>query len=1073
MSTTRSTKAKTRFLDVDGRELLLASSVSKTHRDILFEYLARPDVEQEEPPVDTQGKKAKKKTIDVVVDFSDPLSGKPLTPGPNAILCQKCGLNKFGCKNPYLEPIGAEDPLITVVFESVSKVEDEKGVICSGGTSGHLASLFSKICQKLDFPYNRIRWLPLVRCSKKIDDGKTLNYKTKAQWCGHYALDDIRRHPPKIIMPIGTTALGYFSYKSNAQDWGGKLLTFRGWPDDWLMDPKFSRPSPYPVDPEKYPEAAGWTVEWHPFFGKPPTSFDRIPLMPVQHPKIILAAANRTVSQRWFTEIAAVIQSAKDGITPRQYDRPWYKISEDPDEIIANLQWLIDHRRTLVTYDTETTGLYPFSEGAAIVYMMFRWDDDQGEPRSIGFPWDYDGSPIRPYIDELSPVVVAALQASRLIGHNLTFDALFTYANVKGVDLDKLADACGFDTWHEAFVLQQQRGTLGLDMMAYRFVPDLAGYDEDYSILIELYRELLHPDEGGHYANCPAEYRETHFKHYVMGDVEVAHQTHHVLQEKLAESPTYKIPLAHPTLRGKFRLYSPPSRHFVYNRIVSPASQVLIKMMGRGMHINLDELSFQEETFPQLIFEARRKMREVTPEVLAWCETMEATEPGWFFDLESKEQLRHVLFTLMGLPVKNLTESGRKKYESVSDAERFESREDFLKMAAIDKFTLNILAAENPKVRPLLEYRSIYKQYSSYVRPMRNIHSAGIDKRERSKHQHLMRDGRVHAKFIIPGTRSGRLASADPNLQQLGSRGMVKRLYGSRFGREGGIYQGDLSQIELRLIAAACGDESMVRAYCDNIDLHSLTMSKIFNLPYDHCTKEYTGLLQKAGKDTEAKDLERKRKLGKTLNFLTGYGGGAQGFQGTLAEDGIYYDLDTCESFLAAFFEAYPSLRKYLSFYKHFIQENAVAVSILGRVRAFEEVYSDDKGLVNKALRAGCNHLIQATASDMMLICNSVIEGLMREAELQSVITSTVHDSLVIDFYRPEIQTVHDIVMDVFTNIPDVLEAWLGQDIDLSWSRVLPFDGDAEVGANYGDLHKIERTGNDWDAIFAKMDEKE
>jgi DNA polymerase I-like protein with 3'-5' exonuclease and polymerase domains len=111
--------------------------------------------------------------------------------------------------------------------------------------------------------------------------------------------------------------------------------------------------------------------------------------------------------------------------------------------------------------------------------------------------------------------------------------------------------------------------------------------------------------------------------------------------------------------------------------------------------------------------------------------------------------------------------------------------------------------------------------------------------------------------------------------------------------------------------------------------------------------------LQKAGKDKEAKDLDRKRQVAKTVNFLTGYGGGAFGLQNTLAARSIYLPIEECEKIIESFFDSYPALKLHLQHYKHFIMESAVAVSIFGRVRIFEEVHSDDREAISKALRAG------------------------------------------------------------------------------------------------------------------------
>jgi len=1086
----RSRKSKLRVVSPIGEEVSL-KHIPKHFRDTLELHHTEAIV------IDQKGDRQ------WTIDLSSPLTlwltteeglkedTRALQPGPQSPICHKCELFQ-DCKNPFIQPYGSDDPLISVFYEFTSGTEDDQGKGGVGGIAQRLRDVWNNMAKHAKLPFDRIRWVPMLRCAnrpKKVYDQKTgkttmvkkvVNTKTKINWCGLYAVQDVMMHPPVLMMPVGSVVLGYFSYKSNAQDWSGKQLTYRGWPDDWLTE-------------ERYKTQNG--PRFHPLFG--PYEDFRLPIVPVQTPGIVDATQIRKLKDEWLRSIVKAMKMALAGIPARQYILDHYVISEKPEEIIESLQWLIDHPKTLVAFDTETTGLKAYAEGASIVYVMLRWEAD-GQPKSIGFPWDFPESPLKPHLGTIAPYLTRALESSVLVGHNLTFDALFGAANFEGIDLDRLANACKFDTWHEAFVLRQAKGSLGLDMMAYQHVPELGGYDEDFSLLIESERELLHPEEGGHYAKCPDQYKETHLKPYVMGDVEVTFKTHEALRNKYDNCATYKIPLAHPTKRGKFYWYQTISRKQVYDKIVSPASGTLIKMMGRGLKVDLKELSFQEEMFPQLIFETRKKLREITPEVLEWCEYMESQTPGWFLDLESKDHLRTILYEKMRLPIKAITSAGQARIKegkfyvnrvedvigpvekaekailkvSNNDEDFLAKWKDFLKVIAIDKFSLNGLSAENPKVRPLLEYRSIFKQYASYIRTIRNINTKGIDKKVRTKDQHLARDGMVHTQFLITGTRSGRLSSRDPNLQQLPARGQVKRIYVSRFGEQGCLYQGDLSQIELRLIAAACGDEAMVDAYVRGIDLHSLTMSRIFKMPYEHCIKDHVSALQKAGKDKEAKECELKRKISKTINFLTGYGGGAQGLQGTLAQDGIYQTLEECEAFLEAFFDSYPALREYLSYYKGFIEKNHVAVSMLGRVRIFEEAGSEDNGLKNKALRAGCNHLIQATASDMMLCCICAIETLMRDAGLKSILISTVHDSLLVDCVREELPMVHEIVMSVFTNIPDILETWLGSDVDLSWTRILPFDGDSEVGKNYLDMIKLSHGENDWADVFRRMDEE-
>jgi DNA polymerase-1 len=230
--------------------------------------------------------------------------------------------------------------------------------------------------------------------------------------------------------------------------------------------------------------------------------------------------------------------------------------------------------------------------------------------------------------------------------------------------------------------------------------------------------------------------------------------------------------------------------------------------------------------------------------------------------------------------------------------------------------------------------------------------------------------------------------------------------------------------------------------------------------------------LQKKGRDKEAKKLDTERKISKTCNFLTGYGGGALGLQNALAMQEVYLPLEECEKFLESFFDSYPSLRRYLALYKRFILDNGCAVSVFGRVRPFEDVYSDDRTIQSKALRAGCNHLIQTTASDMMLVSLIAIENIMRSEGLESLLVSTVHDSLLIDSVKEELPVIHEIVMSVLHNIPETFELMFGVKSYLNWMQLVPFAGDSDIGKNYSDLKKIPTSEVDWDEVFESFKPK-
>ena len=1085
----------------------------------------------------------------------------PLVPGPDSPICKQCKLIDCGAKIPFMPYAGPTNPLVTIVMDSVSYKEDDRGGIGKDGPTALICKIIEDTYEEHGVALSEIRFAPLTRCASRV---KGANYKAAGGWCRDYLVDDLRRHTPSLIMPVGSVALGALSYKSNAQDWGGRLLTYRGWPDDWLTDPDYMLPRPDPSDieglavlkeavsaetdrvkaemPKKEcaPEnalvlarsaekeaklrakeekklrkarldAAKDTaaksvsyrcVEGHPVFGLPPMDV-RVPMVPIQSPRLIYMMQNPRIVARWKQDIVNALKLARKGTVAPSYTRPWYRVSEDVEEVEGVLTELCEHPGILLCYDTETTGLKPLAENAAIVFMMLRWDDPvTKEPKSLGFPWDFDTSVLKPHLKRLTPLVLKVLAQSTLLGHNLTFDVLYTHFTVgvpslegmtgdalirrKNELLCALASAAKNDTWHMRYTLRQERGSLGLEILVYDYCPDLAGYEEDMTLLIELHREKMHPaaGKGGHYANCPKDKWATHLVPYVMGDVEGCRGAYDKIVAKMEDAKTYRIPLAHPRSLSNFRLFEPPSRKFVYSDIMSPAARTLMKLMGRGMCVDMEALRELESSVPLAVITKRNELEGVSSTVTNWVKDMRHMHPDDFeFDLESKDVLRQLLFEQLKMPVQRLTKGGRKLYgEDETKWEKNiktflrtklgrlptpdEMRAELLEKAALDKFTLNKLAVDFKEVRPLQEYRKVHKLWSTYVRPLRNSFNSEIDTKPREKEQHLCSDGMIHAQFMLTGTRGGRLSCRDPNLQQLPRKGDAKKMFVSRFGARGCLYQADLSQIELRLLAAGCGDPTMVKAYFDGTDLHTLTASRIFNLPYEHFTKEHMGWLQEHNKHEEAKELSEKRSIGKTTNFLTGYGGGAFGLQTTLANNGIYLPLEECEVIIDSFFNSYPSLQRHLQLYKKFIMEKAVAVSLFGRVRVFEEVRGEDKEFISKALRAGCNHLIQATASDMMLVALIVIEALMQEAGLESMLVSTVHDSLLIDAVRSELPVLHEIVYWVLNNFHEVLPAYFGPQYDTSWMLV-PFAGDCELGVNYYDMTKVEAENNDWDKLLA------
>ena len=154
-------------------------------------------------------------------------------------------------------------------------------------------------------------------------------------------------------------------------------------------------------------------------------------MVPLQAPRVVWAARTPAVTARWHEHITAAAKVISSHPEPLNYDRPWFVITWDTEEILASLGELIDNPGTVVAFDTETTGLWQFVDGQSVVFVMLRWTDKDGKNRCIGFPWDWPDSPLsKESRAAVAPRLVEALMASRVVGHNLVFDMLWVYATM-------------------------------------------------------------------------------------------------------------------------------------------------------------------------------------------------------------------------------------------------------------------------------------------------------------------------------------------------------------------------------------------------------------------------------------------------------------------------------------------------------------------------------------------------------------------------------------------------------------------------------------------------------------------
>jgi hypothetical protein len=515
---------------------------------------------------------------------------KGLVPNETNPYCLKCGLNKLGCKGP-MTPVGSATPKVTILLEAVSPKEEAGGLACDGSKNGIIRKHVERLITGHNIKADEIRWLPLTRCA--VYEKIKINYKTKGNWCRAFVVDDLQRHPPAVVLAVGSTPLGALSHKSSAQDWSGLALNWRGWPDDWLTNQKFKQfGHPTQLPPPK-PES--WRTLWA-----------------IQAPYIIYAQRSREVLVAWLKQINQGLSYGMRAPEAKEYTPAHYQLVSDPDQLIAALDAIPDG--TELDYDTETTGLYPFNKTARLTTMQLRYVLDK-KPNVLIFPLEHGD--MVPHLPRILPRLARVLHNCWLVGHNIAFDLVYTYARLKPhISLWKLTSRAKDDTRLMVYALHQSRQSLGLERLAYSWAKKMAGYEEEFVMLAESdwLKERLHPEHGGDYAQAfdMPEAKPAYIA-YTGGDVEVVGIAKEEIRGALAKTEPIYIPLADPNNLGKFRWYKAAPRRLAYEKITRRGMRTLSRMTARGMHIDPDELAHQEDIFPKMIKAAREKLRKRRP----------------------------------------------------------------------------------------------------------------------------------------------------------------------------------------------------------------------------------------------------------------------------------------------------------------------------------------------------------------------------------------------------------------------------------------------------------------------------
>ena len=312
---------------------------------------------------------------------------------------------------------------------------------------------------------------------------------------------------------------------------------------------------------------------------------------------------------------------------------------------------------------------------------------------------------------------------------------------------------------------------------------------------------------------------------------------------------------------------------------------------------------------------------------------------------------------------------------------------------------LKKLEDRHPIVPLILEYRSINKLVSTYLDVFPKLINS--------------QTGRLHTIYNQTVTATGRLSSSNPNLQNIPIRTDRGREIRKAFVARNDDYTilaADYSQIELRIIASLSHDQHMIESFSKHQDIHAATAAKIYHIDLDSVSKE-------------------QRRNAKSVNFGIVYG---------ISPFGLAEQLDIPRKEAAAlieeYFAQYPSIKQYIDSNIEFAREHGYAQTLLGRRRYLYDINSRNTGLRQFAERNAVNMPIQGTSADMIKIAMIRIHRQLNELNMKTKMILQVHDELVFDVYKPELEQVKEIVKyEMEHALPLSIPVEVGIDVGNNW----------------------------------------
>ncbi len=396
----------------------------------------------------------------------------------------------------------------------------------------------------------------------------------------------------------------------------------------------------------------------------------------------------------------------------------------------------------------------------------------------------------------------------------------------------------------------------------------------------------------------------------------------------------------------------------LFNKIEMPLSVVLADMEITGFNVSSEILEEQGKKIKKRIDELSKEIQQIA---------------GIEFNISSPSQLGNVLFEKLGLPHGKKTKTG---YSTSQDV-------------------LEKLKGKHEIIEKIIEYRGLTKLYSAYIEGLTSS---------------IYEDGKIHTIYTQTITRTGRLSSIEPNLQNIPIRSEEGRLIRKAFlpSKDSVILSSDYSQIELRVLSHMAHIESLIDAFNKGIDIHTKTASDIFGVDINEVTKD-------------------ERRMAKGVNFGIIYGISSYGLS-----ENLNITVSDAKKFIDDYHKTYPGVKEYMDSVISEARENEYVKTLFGRIRTISEINNKNYLIRSAAERICLNTPIQGTAADIMKKAMIDVYNEFNNKNLKSKILVQVHDELVIDCKKDELDIVKSILKDKMIN---VYKLSVSLDVDINYGN--------------------------------------